>query len=275
MNRCHRLFLFLLVGGLLASCAKNKETDLKPCLNAANDIILIHRPFIFAFNMLIKASLDSALQSGYHATIDSAAVVLNPGKKKYTFSFTGKLCPDSVIRFGNFQAILDTGLYVQGSVTKIIFSYYSEDGHAVSASDSFVYEGSVPGSGLTFRNYINGAVITKDTARKIRWDGSFVFVAPADMLVQGTRNAVVSVDGSGQGTSSMGYFFQSAITSALRDSLSCPWPREGIITFQIPDAEPGGGSILFMAQTSCNNIIWYDFNGVIYHWWIRDKYLIQ
>ncbi|MEI6454693.1 MAG: hypothetical protein WCO93_00255 [bacterium] len=257
------------------SCSKNKETDLKPILNAANDIILVQRPFIFAFNLLVKASLDSALQANYHANIDSSAVVLNPGKKKYTFSFTGKLCPDSVIRFGYIQAILDTNLFIPGSKVKIVFNYYSEDSHGITADDSLLNEGPLPGGELIFKNMLSGVSISKDITRNIKWEGSFNFHVQSDIIYHGTKKAVITVDGSGQGTSSMGYLFYSSIASSLRDSLDCPWPKDGIINFYMPEVEPKNGSIEFMAKKSCNNHINYNFDGVLYEGWISDKYLIK
>jgi len=271
MNRLSAFLLILFMAG----CAKNPETDLKPNLNTANDIILTQRPFVFAFNLLVKASLDSVLQATWHANIDGAAIVLNPGKKKYTFTFSGKMSPDSVYRFGNFQAILDTGLFIQGSKTTIIFNYYSEDGHLVTAKDSLICEGVLPGAGLVFRNLLSEVTVTKDSARKIKWEGNFVFTAPENLVSAGTKKAVVMIEGTGQGISSMGYLFSSVISSSLRDSLSCPWPKQGIIDFSIPEAEVQSGRIEFMAGNSCNNVIYYDFNGVIYHWWICNKYLIK
>lgn len=273
-----RLVLFLAVIVCLMgvdACKKNKETDLRPNLNAANDIMLAQRPFINAFNMLIKAALDPDLQSNYHAIIDSASVILDPGKKIYTFNYYGKLCPDSVVRAGSFQAILDTTLFFPGTTVKIIFISLLEDIHSVSGNDSLRFDGPGQGGELVFKNFISDAVITKDTIRIIKWEGNFTFIADPTIISQGTKNAIVRIEGSGQGTSSMGYMFYSSIANPLQDSLSCPWIKDGLISFYLPDGECKNGAIEFMAKTACNNRINYDFDGTVYHWWLKEKFLVN
>jgi len=274
----NRLIIFLtIIVCLLAAtaCKKNKETDIKPNLNAANDIMLAQRPFINAFNILLKAALDPGLQNNYEATIDSASIFLSPDKKIYTFRYYGKRCPDSVIRTGVFEAVLDSSLFLPGNEVRIIFNNFYEDIHSVNGTDSLRYDGPGQDGELVFKNFITGAVITKDTVRIIKWKGEFTFLANPEIISQGTKNAVVMIEGSGEGTSSMGYIFYSFVASSLRDSLNCPWLKNGVITFDLPDGDCKNGSIEFMAKTACNNRINYNFDGIEYHLWLKEKYLVN
>jgi len=254
-------------------CRKNLETDFNPTLNAANDIILAQRPFINAFNILVKAVLDTGLQNNYSALIDSASVTLTPDKKIYTFSYYGEHCPDSVTRAGSFRAVLDTSFFVPGVTVKIIFTGFLEDGHYIKGNDSLRFDGPGQGGKLVYRNFITGAEISKDTVRIIKYEGDLIFFADPEIISQGIKNAVIMIEGSGEGTSSMGYIYNTSVTSSIRDSLACPWFKDGIINIFLPDGECKNGSIEFMAKTGCNNRINYNFNGTEYHIWQSDKYL--
>jgi len=274
----NRILLYLVISANLlavASCKKNHETDLLPNLNTANDIMLAQRPFIHVFDMLIKAALDEGLQNNFQAQIDSASVVLDTGRKKYVFYYFGKLCPDSVRRIGSFQAILDGSLFTPGTTVKISFVCFVEDSHSVTAKDSLRFDGPGQDEKLVFRSIIADAQITKDTIGVIRWEGTYTFLIDPEILSQGTKKTVVHIEGSGEGISSMGWAFYSSIANPLRDSLGCPWIKDGKVTFYLSRGEVNNNTIEFMGKSQCNNRINYDFDGNIYHWWLKEKYLVK
>jgi len=268
------IFLFglaLLFAG--TACKKNQSYDLKPNLNVANDNILSHRPFINVFNMIVKASRDSALQQQHHSLIDSASVTLSPDNKKLTFIYSGTLCPDSVRRKGGFEVVLDTSFFVEGTKAFVTFKNYFEDSHYIIASDSMIFSNSTSDSKMVYTNYISDALITKDSLRVIHWNGLITFTLPPEILQNGNNPVQIEVNGSATGISSMGYGFRSTITSSLLEYLDCPWILDGKMELFIPDAVIRGGTIGFISKTTCNNLIDYDFEGTVYHWRISEPYL--
>ena len=140
---CFTLAVFLLT--IVAGCKKNKQIDLKPNLNVANDQILANRPFIYVFQMLVKATTDSTLKATHHAVIDNATVGLDAKQQKYSFSFQGSPCADSVIRFGSFVATVDSGFFHKGTVINIAFLGYIEDFHQITGNDSILCNGILNG----------------------------------------------------------------------------------------------------------------------------------
>jgi hypothetical protein len=170
-SRAHLVLPVMFALLLLPGCKKNTETDLRPGLNAANDNILVHRPFIHVFNMLMKASVDTALRTNHHAVIDKADVTWDPVTRRYKFEYQGDLCPDSVRRYGAFLAYVDSNIFIPGAKTTIRFLFYVEDVHQVKALDTIVNMGLQPGGRLLFRSRIDSVVIKKDTIRLIHWKG--------------------------------------------------------------------------------------------------------
>jgi len=258
---------------LLGACRKNTATDLKPTLNAANDNVLAHRPFIHVFNMLLKAVLDTSLRLTHHAVIDKTSITYDPANKLYSFHYQGDLCLDSVRRFGSFTARLDTSFFLTGAYASIQFISYFEDIHQVQASDTIRNMGTVTGGNINFRSRIDNALIKKDSVGMIRWKATLDHYVAPDITWKGAGNALVLTGGSGSGTTSLGYGFTSDISARLNDYLDCPWIRDGVIGFTVSGAYVGSGTIEFMAKRACNDSIRYDFGGTVYHWRITQDFL--
>ena len=265
------LIVFLLA--LTAGCKKNQQIDLKPNLNVANDQILANRPFIYVFQMLVKAVADSSLAATHHAVIDNATVSLDAEHQKYSFSFQGNPCADSVIRFGTFVATVDSGFFHKGTVINIAFPGYIEDFHRITGNDSILSQGLVNGE-YRYENFITGAEITKDSIHTIQFRAVYEISVSLSILVLGANQTVITFNGSSSGISSAAHPFTAEITKSLSLYEICPpWIIDGLIAFSISGVEVKAGTIEFMSKTSCSDEIKYDFEGNIYYLRMNDKYL--
>lgn len=260
---------------LLAGCKKNTTIDLNPNLNAANDNVILHRAFIHVFDMMLKASLDSALHVDLHALIDSATVTYNPQTDSYLFSYQGNKCSDSVTRYGNFEVAPDTLFFLAGSKAPVHFTSYFEDGHHINADDTLCNQGLISGGKIHFQSVITDALIAKDSIGNITWNGSINHFVDANIVSQGIAGAVVLVDGSGSGTTSRGYGFSSEIQQPINDKLACPWLRSGIIGLTLFGTEVERGTISYRSETACNDSVRYDFDGTIYKWRMDRDHLAK
>jgi hypothetical protein len=262
-------YLGLLIASLtilFSGCKKNTTVDLRPNLNAANDNVILHRAFIHVFDMMLKASLDSVLHADLFALIDSAAVTYNPQLNRYTFDYQGNKCPDSVIRYGTFEIVSDTGFFITGAKASVNFTSYFEDGHFIQARDTIRNQGIITGGKIHFQSDVDSALIAKESSGNIHWKGSLNHHVDPSIVTQGVAGAVVLVDGSGSGISSGGYGFSSVIHQPVKDMLDCPWLRSGVVGFSIPGAEVGNGTITYWSDATCNDSVHYNFDGTIYKW---------
>jgi hypothetical protein len=273
----HRLFLllFAFIAFFASGCSKDASLDLNPSLNTANNIVIAHRAFIHVFDMMLKASVDSALHASHHATIDLAIVTYDPAIRLYSFQYSGTLCPDSVIRYGSFVIRLDTGFFVAGARASVEFISYFEDGYQIKSHDSIVNTGTTPAGKISFSSIIDSTLIVKDSVHMIRWKANLNHFVDPSFMWQGPPDAVVLVEGSGSGISSMGYSFSSMITKPVNDYLNCPWLRDGIIGFAAAETDAGTGTIHYAAGTSCNDSVSYDFDGTRYFWRMDHEHLAK
>ncbi|MCK9220085.1 MAG: hypothetical protein M0P47_08565 [Bacteroidales bacterium] len=271
MKKSPFVFFALLLTLSCISCKKDKEYDMHPNLNVADDVILLHRPFLYVTQMLVKAVVDSTLKAAHHTIIDSALVTFDPTNNKYIFEFTGKLCLDSVVRNGSFTAQVDTNFFNQGAVTKIIYHQYFEDIHLITGNDSMVCTGLQNGS-YQFDRFITDAVVSKDSLHAIQWMAKLHFSVTESVVTHGLSNSVMLFTGSSSGFSSGGYTFSTEITRSLA-VWNCPWIRDGLISVEIPDLPFSNGTIEFMAGTLCNSAIKYDFEGNLFLLWMKEKFL--
>jgi hypothetical protein len=263
-------FVFIFMAG----CKKNKEFDLRPNLNVSNDQILANRPFIYAFQILLRAATDSTLQSTLHAEIDGATVNLDVKRQTYTFLFQDTMSSDSVRRGGAFVATVDSGFFHKGTTMKIVFQGYAEDGHVVSGKDSIRCNGLLNDDYL-YDNFISEARITKDSAHNIQFRADYKMSVSRIPVTYGTNQRGLTFAGNSGGISSGGYPFTSSIENALIFRQMCPWICDGLIAFSITGADIPSGTIEFMAKIDCNDNIKYDFTGNIYLLRMMNKFLLD
>jgi hypothetical protein len=263
----------ILVFPLIFSCKKNKEVDLNPILNASNDNMISYRAFIQVFRMLVKASVDSTVQSTGHGLIDGAVIAYDSLADTYTFLYQGNQGSDSVIRYGYYTVDLTGDLYSEGTKGEFTFVGYGEDSHLITGQDSVVNEGILGGVSMKFNMQVRDAMITKDSIRKIYLQTDLSFYVDPVIQHQGFQQQVIFIQGTALGLTSMGLSFSSSISSPLEDHFNCPWIREGIISVDVPSAEASSATMIFQGQTACTDRINYDFNGILYQWRIQEKYL--
>lgn len=251
---------------MVVGCKKNTTIDLRPNLNAANDNVILHRAFIHVFDMMLKASLDSALHVDLHALIDSATVTYDPQLNRYNFSYQGNKCSDSVVRFGSFEVVPDTGFFISGAKAPVSFLSYFEDGHHIASGDTICNNGLVSGGKIHYQSVIFDALIAKDSVGNIRWNGVLNHLVDPSIVQQGVAGAVILVDGTGSGITSRGFGFTSTIQQPIKDLLDCPWLRAGIIGVSISGAEVTDGTVSYRPEMSCNDSVRYNFDGTIHKW---------
>jgi hypothetical protein len=279
MKGSDKIVKLLSLAGLVAvlafttSCKKEKQIDLNPGLNVANDIIIAQRPVLFAVKMIVRAANDTGLQQTYHTAFEGASVTYNPGQNRYSFYFFGT-GPDGVARAGSIDADLFGDLSVAGTMVRVTFHNYFEDGMNINAGDSLM-SGGISGNNLTFSNVVSGGIILKDTIGTIHFNANLEYRVPAAPW-SSIPSALLSAWGTISGTSSKGFPFTSVITEPLVYPLysqTCAWVRQGSFRFSISDTGSVAGTIIFPSLSSCNDSVYYDLTGTTYRWRMELNYL--
>ena len=261
------LCLFLSFTG----CKKNKQYDLTPDINVADDIVLSESAYNHATENLLLALADPALHSVFHSVIDSAFVVFDTAENEYIFNYTSKLCPDSVVRYGKIEMYVFGSLPDTGTIFKIYFQNFMEYQHLITGRDSVVYKGTDGSGKMVFRNYIIYGVIHKDL-ELIDWNSTNNFMVDPSLFQPG-HTLDYYITGQAYGTSSKGHTFTAKINDSLIHQQTCPWILSGTIDLHIPGADVENGTIDFIVGDGCTNKLKYDFEGNIYYLWNDHTYL--
>ena len=273
MKDLQRLFLYLLVLVFMVACHKNKEVDLKPDLNVANDVVISECAYKYIFNMIVRAQINPALKPNHVTLIDSAWVSYNTSESEFVFEFSGKMCQDSLRRNGKFEAEFDSSFLRPGSVTMVLFESYYDGTESINGLDSIVNNGISSGNRMVFTNYIKNGIILKGLAddARITWSSETQFSTDASSFTQ-TGNITFLMDGTCAGISSKGYTF-SATLDTLTDNINCPWILDGKIHLSIPGAGYSTGIVDLISNDGCSNKMKYTFEGNTYYLWENPQYL--
>lgn len=273
MKKHHRLFLYLLVLVFMVSCHKNKEVDLKPDVNVANDVVIAECAFKYIFNMIVKAQTDQALQANHVDWIDSAWVIYNPNQNEFIFEYSEKMCQDSVRRNGKFEAKFDSGFLRPGSKTMVLFESYYDGNESIHGMDSIVNNGIASGNRMVFTNYVKNGMILKGLANNavITWSSETQFITNANSFNQ-PGDITFLMGGTCEGISSKDYSF-SATLDSLMYIINCPWILAGKIHLSIPGAEYSTGIVDFIPNDGCSNKMIYTFEGSTFILWKNPQYL--
>ena len=261
------LFILLLTG--VVSCSKNSSKNLQPDLNAANDLILIHRPVVNIFRVLSMAVTDSVLQQNHIAGIYGSTVIYSPSLNKYMVSYNGSECPDSTVRAGRFYAVLSGPFFTAG--TQIIISYnnYSEDYHYMFGTDTITCMGNISGH-YTYSYIQRDDSISKDSGRMILFSINETIDLAGDIQ---SGQGGFSLTGQVNGTSSDGFPFTANISTPFTVSYQCPWISTGEMNLVIPGVDVPDGLISFPSGTGCSDRVNYNFDGIVYQWRMLEGYL--
>jgi hypothetical protein len=274
MKKLTRIILYLWVLLFMASCSKkNKEADLKPDLNVANDAVIAGSAFNYIFNMVVKAQSSQELMTNHVALIDSAYVVYSTGESEFVFTFNGKMSSDSVRRTGKFEAEFDSSFIRPGSTTMILFDSYYDGYDLVNGMDSIVCNGINSSNKMQFTDYVKHGLVLKGLADNavISYSSETQYLTDADAFTKpGTK--VFLVNGNCSGVSSKQYGFSGVIDS-LTDNTGCPWILDGTINLTIPNADYTKGTIDFLPGDGCSNKLKYNFEGNIFYLWDNAAHL--
>jgi hypothetical protein len=272
------LLLAFLLFVLFQGCKKisNCETDLRPSLNVANDIVWSQSEFRYVFNMILRAQGDSLLHSNYLTVIDSALVAYKPFEHKYSFRFTGLISCDSIRRCGRMEVVSDRDLLETGSVTTVTFiDFDDESGTFVSCVDSIVFRGPDAFNNLIFTSRVTNATLLKylcDTVSSNLHISSETELKIPSTAFANINTAEYTVKGSCSGFSSRGYSFEAQFDT-LESRVNCPWFSGGMIYFSVVGIPIPTGQITFISSDGCSNRINYDFEGNEYRWYLNPGHL--
>lgn len=257
----------------MVACHKNKEVDLKPDLNVANDVVIAECAFKYIFNMIVKAQTDPVLQANHVALIDSAWVVYNTNENEFTFEYSGKMCQDSLRRSGKFEAEFDSSFLRPGSATMVLFENYYDGTESINGMDSIVNNGLASGNRMVFTNYIKNGMILKglDNDAVITWSSETQFITNANSFTQ-PGDITFLMGGKCAGLSSKDYNF-SATLDSLTDNINCPWILDGKIHLSVPGAGYSTGIVDFITNDGCSNKMKYTFEGNTFYLWKNPQYL--
>ena len=260
-------FLFFLLGILIFfifhSCKKNQSFQLAPNVNVQDDIVIAQSAYTWAFNLLIKARLDTALSSTGHSVIDSAVATFQPADQKYSFDYYSVKCCDSVVRRGKIEVEYTGDVLQKGSSCNIFFQNYYEDDDPVSGIDSIVNEGVNSANQMVFKNYITNGLISKYLGGGvISYSAVNHYKAALSSLIPG-QDILFLISGNSSGRSSKGYAFTASIQDTLLDSFSCQWIRGGVVRVHVPDVDVTDGTLDFREEDGCSDTIYYNVNGIV------------
>ena len=278
--RIHRIFNIALaaVSAVLmilaaAGCKKNKNYDLKPNLDVANDIVFAERGLIHTFNLLLKANMDSSIMKGNFGLIDSASVIYSSVTKTFTIIYRNKSCADSAVRNGTIIITLTANFFTTGCAATVVFQNYSEDSRKFIGKDFILNTGMALGGNGGYNSTIAGLSIVRDSTHYLMWNSQLTYKLPPVLLKQPDNIAPFTITGTGNGTSSGTYAFAFQISTPLLNDIYCPWIRQGVMQVSLSPVDVTSGTIEYTNSNKCNNRVRYDFEGNVYEWWIIGRKL--
>lgn len=265
--------LFAFTTSLLSCGKKNSNYDLNTNVNVADDIVFVQRGLLNTFGILLKANSDSMIMAGISGIIDNALVTYIRSQNKFLISYKNKTCADSVVRNGLVTVFMTGDFFTAGSAARLVYTSYTEDSRMYTGHDSLSNTGPSTGGGLRFIAFTDSLVIAKDSNHKTLWYSALEFLLPVQNKGLSSVTGPVLVNGSGHGTSSGSNTFSFQVSESLSDDLFCGWIRSGEVSLQVPLADIPTGTIRYMNADSCNNRVFYDFEGHQFQWWINKKKL--
>lgn len=252
---------------------KNQSFNLRPNLNAADDIVIAERGLVHTFNLLLRANLDSNIIQTGHGRIDQALVAYIKSSNTFNFLYSGQPCADSAVRYGLISIRLSGDFFTHGTSAKISFSGYTEDTHLFKGSDSLINQGTSSQGYMVVESIVDSLSISKDSTGSICWYSSLSYNIPPMIKLPPDSSSSVTLTGSAHGKSSHSYQFSLQISSPLVNDLNCPWLRDGLMQVSIPGLDVPAGTIQYMNRTKCDNRVTYDFQGNLFYWWINARKL--
>ena len=258
------LIRFLAFSGLFFFCAckKNSETDFRPNVNAATDVVLAESELKFVLDLLLKAEGNTLLWYTGSAEIDSCMVSVDTVKHWIDFQFMDKWCPDSINRNGLVRVEYSGKFFRKGSTAVISLINYKVDiDNNYSGRDSLVNTGQDENHAWVFTCAMpDGEILKTVTGGTTHYSVQGVFMV--DSLVSGSfAGRSWYLKGNIDGISSTGTPFSGLISDSLVENISCPWIKTGRITLSVPSAELTEGFIDFVDDSECNPAVLFNFGG--------------
>lgn len=256
--------IFIVVSGFF-SCKKNKEINLNPNVDAANDVVMAESNLRFVFDLLLKAEKDSLLWKTGNSQIDSSSVLADTLTRMLYFDFSSIECPDSIVRTGRIMVSYQGRLFHKGYHSVVTFVNYVVDINPYSGTYT------LNNRGLNDKKAWEVSVDCPDGAILKMVDGASTTYTCQSMFVFDSVSALTNSSfswymiGELTGRGWTGYPVSATIPDSLIASMTCPWIVSGKINMTVSGAEITDGYIDFIDDGKCNPKTIYNFGGNIFY----------
>jgi hypothetical protein len=168
---------------------------------------------------------------------------------------------DGRIRTGQLH-ITYTGRYREpGTVITITPENYRVNGHLIEGQKTITNMGLNGNGQLYYAIAVSGTVTAPSNEWTISWTANRTRTWVAGQNTVTLLDDAYEITGSGSGVNRNGIPFTTAITTALRAEVSCPWIVSGSITLQPVDYP---ARYIDFGNGECNNGLTVTVNGEVY-----------
>jgi hypothetical protein len=246
-----KLFLFVAIILVIASCGKRRETML------SNQLTIDNSTAENLFNDLFKVGDDvssntEGIREDVIGCIDTIIVDTVSSPRSVLIDFGNDACTglDGRVRTGQIF-ITYTGRYRDtGTIITITPQDYRVNGYLLGGTKTITNLGLNDLGQVHFSVVVNGTITAPGNAWTSTWNGNRIrtWVEGANTLTR--WDDAYSITGSGSGVNRNGIHYSMSITSPLRAEVGCRWIVSGSMTIY-PDDHPE--RVIDFGNGECNN----------------------
>ena len=271
MKKSYYLIILFVVALFSQSCKETPDAvDFQPNIQAAKDYIIAEDIFIEVFNVFFKAVQDTTLISSGYSDIDACGVLKGMNNLTFDYGQADRLCPDNKFRRGDFVAVFDGEMFVEGTKATLSLNDFFVDGDKVegsitienlgkNTSDKVKYTFKLKTGKITWADTTQVSFMQYTIDYQMTWQvGDHTPGVPED--------DILTIIGKAAGVSTLGDAFDLNINQDLYDRLDCNWIVLGVANLNIPSAQVLNGTIDYILEDDCNYRVNFNFNdNLFYH----------
>ncbi len=275
MKKLSCIILIAAITGFSGCNKKADEIDYNPNVLSAKDYVKAEDALFDVINAFFKGVNDTAVLNSGFGYIDDCSVYYYPGEDSMTYGYgsVDRYCHDQKYRRGMFIAKFDGDVFEQGVNARII-------------TDSLFVNNIPYETNLNITNL--GINLSNLTEFKIELISSLYFLPDTAVKNGITLNGTLSlvweeghstpeiheddtylVSGSITGISSDLYQFSVNIQTPLVNYLDCCWLKSGTSGITVPGAQYPDGTMDYITEDECNNLVNFFFNDNLFFEVIR------
>jgi hypothetical protein len=275
MKNLLAITLLLTILGLNGCKDKTDEINYNPNVLSAKDYVRAEDALFDVINAFFKGVNDTAVLNSGFGYIDDCSVYYYPDEDSITFGYgsVDRYCHDQKYRRGMFIAKFDGDVFEEGVTARIITDSLIVNDIPYEAYLNITNQGINPGNLPEFRvELISSLYFLPDSAiiNGITLQGTLSMVwAEGHATPEIHEDDTYLVSGSLTGISSDLYQFTVNVQTPLVDYLDCCWFKSGISGITVPGSEYPDGTMDYIAEDDCNNLVNFFFNDNLFFEAIR------